>query len=62
MSSVLFLADDKSPVIQYDTGWSYGNSGDDGLADQLVVFVVGLRLANDKFFSGTFAARSRRQT
>ncbi|OAX44144.1 hypothetical protein K503DRAFT_730129 [Rhizopogon vinicolor AM-OR11-026] len=34
MSSVTFLADDKSPLIHYDSGWAAGNSGDDNLADQ----------------------------
>ncbi|OJA07835.1 hypothetical protein AZE42_06353 [Rhizopogon vesiculosus] len=34
MSLATFLADDKSPLIHYDSGWAAGNSGDDNLADQ----------------------------
>lgn len=34
MSSVLFLVDDKSPLIHYDSTWLAGNSWDDPLADQ----------------------------
>ncbi|KAG1861612.1 hypothetical protein DFJ58DRAFT_872394 [Suillus subalutaceus] len=34
MSSFTFLADDKSPLIHYDSTWAPGNSGDDNLADQ----------------------------
>ncbi|KIK36739.1 hypothetical protein CY34DRAFT_811028 [Suillus luteus UH-Slu-Lm8-n1] len=34
MSSVLFLIDDKSPLIHYDSTWAVGTSLDDNLADQ----------------------------
>ncbi|KAG1866692.1 hypothetical protein F4604DRAFT_2023231 [Suillus subluteus] len=34
MSSFTFLADDKSPLIHYDSTWAPGNSADDPLADQ----------------------------
>ncbi|KAG1773462.1 hypothetical protein EDD22DRAFT_857776 [Suillus occidentalis] len=34
MSSVLFLIDDKSPLIHYDSTWAVGTSLNDNLADQ----------------------------
>ena len=37
MSTVIFLADDKSPLIHYDSAWAPGTSEDDPSADQSVV-------------------------
>jgi hypothetical protein len=39
MSSVLFLVDDKSPLIHYDSTWGAGNS-QDNLADQSVIHTI----------------------
>jgi len=61
MSAVIFLADDKSPLIHYDSGWAPATAQENSLADQSVVLSrLSLRSMNDKFLSDTFAAHIRR--